>query len=271
MLLIGAGNTLQAFAATDFRLPRKEDVVLRFALVSDGHYGQANTPFEQHHAQMAGLLNELHKERKLDFSVVNGDLFHDNPDFFPAVKTAWDKLLMPYYVTHGNHDKVPETNWQQSFGYGWHHDFTVGDTAFLILNTADVGGKYVCPDMTWTAQKLGQYAKHKRLFVFMHITPFKWTDNGIDCPELQALFAKQENLVAVFHGHDHDQDGVKEKSNKHYFFDGHVGGNWGTAYHGYRVVEVLKTGEVLTWQVNPDQKEPVNSTRVRAGKHASKL
>ncbi|UYQ91864.1 metallophosphoesterase [Chitinophaga horti] len=261
--LIGIGNTLQSFSADDFILPAPEDVLLRFALVSDGHYGQKDTPYGDTHRQMADWLNTLHTSRKLDFAVVNGDLFHDNPAFLPEVKTAWDRLNMKYYVTHGNHDQTPETNWEQTFGYGWHHDFAVNDNAFLILNTADIAGKYICPDLDWTARKLEQYKKHKHLFVFMHITPFKWTDNGIDCPELQAMFSKQANLRAVFHGHDHDQDSVKQHGNKHYFFDGHLGGNWGKPYHGYRTVEVLKNGTVLTWQVNPNEKTPVNNTRIK--------
>jgi hypothetical protein len=70
------------------------------------------------------------------------------------------------------------------------------------LNTAEVGGKYTCPDMAWTEKALQRYASAPALFVFMHITPFKWTDNGINCPELIHLFQKHPNVKAVFHGHD---------------------------------------------------------------------
>lgn len=63
----------------------------------------------------------------------------------------------------------------------------------------------------------------------MHITPFTWTKGGLACPEIVKLFNKQANLKAVFHGHDHDQDSVKENMGKRYFFDSHIAGNWGTA------------------------------------------
>jgi hypothetical protein len=66
-----------------------------------------------------------------------------------------------------------------------------------------------------------------------------------------ALFQKHPNVKAVFHGHDHDQDNVKEHKGKHYFFDSHIGGSWGTDYRGYRVVEVLKDGSVISYQMNP--------------------
>jgi hypothetical protein len=96
----------------------------------------------------------------------------------------------------------------------------------------------------------------------MHITPFKWTDNGIDCPELIRLFQKHPNVKAVFHGHDHDQDNVKEHKGISYFFDSHIGGSWGTEYRGYRVVEVLKEGSVLSYQMNPAAGKVVNRKEV---------
>lgn len=96
----------------------------------------------------------------------------------------------------------------------------------------------------------------------MHITPFNWTKGGLPCPELVEMFDKQANLKAVFHGHDHDQDDVKENNGKFYFFDSHIAGNWGTAYRGYRVVEALKSGEILTYQMNPANEEKVNSDNI---------
>ncbi|WP_343306944.1 metallophosphoesterase [Chitinophaga niabensis] len=262
IVLIGAGNTLQSFAADSFILPEKRKVKLRFALASDGHYGQPKTTYFDNHKKMVGWLNKEQSRRGIDFSVINGDLFHDDNKFLPEVKAAWDGLSMPYYVSHGNHDMVEEEIWQQTWGIAWHHAFEVDDTAFLILNTADIKGKYICPDLNWTKEQLEKYKHKKQLFVFMHITPIKWTEHGIDCPELIEMFSAQQNLKGVFHGHDHIEDSVKEKNGKHYFWDAHIGGNWGTPYTGYRIVELLESGEVLSYQVNPDVKQPVNSTKI---------
>ncbi len=44
-----------------------------------------------------------------------------------------------------------------------------------------MNGKYICPDLEYTPWELHKYVSKKHTFVFMHITPFKWTDNGIDC------------------------------------------------------------------------------------------
>jgi hypothetical protein len=65
---------------------------------------------------------------------------------------------------------------------------------------------------------------------------------------------KQQNLRAVFHGHEHDQDGIKWQDGIPYLFDSHVGGNWGTPYKGFRVVEMQKDGSILTWIMNPTEK-----------------
>lgn len=261
-VVISAGNLLQSFAAAGFVLPPKDKVRLRFAVASDGHYGQPDTKYNDMHDEMIGWLHAEQKDRGLDFTMINGDVYHDAIEMMPLVKQHWDKLSMPYYVSHGNHDKALETEWQQTWNTKWHHTFELHDAAFLVLNTADESGKYICPDLLWVKEKLEKYQSKKQLFVFMHITPFGWTKNGIPCPELTEMFTSQKNLKAVFHGHDHDQDDVKENNGKYYFFDGHIAGNWGTDYRGYRIVEVLKSGEVITYQMNPLADKKVNSNNI---------
>ena len=262
VVVIGAGNVIQSFAAPAFTMPPQEEVLLRFAIASDGHYGQPGTSFEDMHKEMVAWLNEERANRGVDFTFVNGDVFHDDPGMLPLVKKEWDALTMPYHVSHGNHDRVSETIWEQAWNTKWHYSFEHDDIGFIVLNSADDTGKYICPDLTWTKEQLSKYEHKKQLFVFMHITPFNWTKAGLPCPELVNMFGSQKNLKAAFHGHDHDQDNVKEHEGKYYFFDSHVGGNWGTSYRGYRVVEILKTGEVVTYQMNPVVKTTVNNNRI---------
>jgi DNA repair exonuclease SbcCD nuclease subunit len=260
---IGAGKTMKTFAGATFRLPAKDDVKLRVVIASDGHFGQPQTAFEANHAEMVSWINAERTTRGVDFTFVNGDLFHNDISFVNPVKDAWDKLDMPYYVSHGNHDMIDEESWKKTFKYNWDYGFEKKGIGFVVLNTADVKGTYISPEVEKTRQLLKQYEKHKQLFVFMHITPIKWTENGIDCAEIVKMFNKQENLKAVFHGHDHDQDNVKERDGQLYFFDSHVSGNWGTAYRGYRVLEVMKNGDILTYQMNPAKQQQVNSRSVK--------
>lgn len=256
---IGAGNTLKAFAGNDVILPSRKRIKLRVAIASDGHYGQPDTSYLAMHSDMVSWINDENKRRGVDFACINGDLFHNDVSFLDPVKKHWDKLSMPYYVSHGNHDMIDEENWTKTWNNGWHYGFEKKDIGFVVLNTADHKGTYISPDVDKTRQLLQKYENHQQLFVFMHITPIKWTDNGIDCHEVVQLFNKQANLKAVFNGHDHDQDNVKENKGCHYFFDAHIAGNWGTTYRGYRILEIMKNGDILTYQMNPARKEKVNS------------
>lgn len=261
--LIGAGNSLTSFTPDNFSLPTAEEVLLRFALVSDGHYGQPNTAYEKLHDNIIGWLNKEHADRGLAFTILNGDTIHDDPAHLPSATEKWKSLKMPLYVSHGNHDRVDELTWKAAWGYPLNYTFEKGeDIAFIVLDTATIKGEYVCPDIRWAEQQLIKYKNKKHLFAIMHITPYKWTGAGIDCPDITALFNKQQNLKATFHGHDHDEDSVKESQGKHYFFDSHVAGNWGTEYHGYRIVEVLKNGDILTYQMNGAINSRVNEQKL---------
>lgn len=262
VVLIGLGNGLQSFVPQDAFLPARRKVRLRFALASDGHFGQPNTEYELHHKEMTAWLNKEEKKRGLDFVVINGDIFHDDPAQLPLVKKVWDDLKAPYYVTHGNHDMVEEQAWQKTWGMPFYHSFEMKDNGFIILNTADIKGKYTGPDFEITKELLDRYKSKKNVFVFMHITPAKWTENGVDRKDIIQLFSAQQNLKAVFHGHDHDQDNYKERDGRYYFWDAHVAGNWGTAYRGYRIVEVLKDGSILTYQMNPSAETVVNERQL---------
>jgi hypothetical protein len=262
LVMISAAGILESFSAGEYHLPATGKIRLRFAVASDGHYGQPKTAYEAMHDEMIGWLNREKKGRGLHFSFINGDLLHDDASYLPAVKEKFDRLTMPYYVSHGNHDHVEEAAWQKAFGQPWHYSFQQKGVPFLVLNTAEVSGKYTCPDLGWTEKELERFATAPEVFVFMHITPFKWTDNGIDCPELVALLGKHPNVKAIFHGHDHDQDAVKEHKGKHYFFDSHIGGSWGTDYRGYRIVEVLKNGSVISYQMNPLAGKVVNKSGI---------
>lgn len=261
-ILLTVGNRLVRWTGSLVDLPAGDDVSLRFAVVSDGHYGQPQTQFDQMHDLVIQALNREKGRRGIDFSFVNGDLFHDDPALLAPVKKKWDELEMPYYVSHGNHDKISEAEWKSAFGHDWHYGFTKNDCGFVVLNTATAHGEYACPDQKKARSLLKAYHRQKHLFVFMHITPYKWTGGGIECPDLTDLFNRQQNIRAVFHGHDHDIDEVRTREGIHYIFDAHVGGSWGLPYSGYRIVEVLKNGSILTYQMNANLGKQMNSQQL---------
>jgi 3',5'-cyclic-AMP phosphodiesterase len=260
--VITAGNVLRPLDENFFNDVSRGNQLCRFAIASDGHFGQPDTEFETQHDEMVQWINSEKTNQGLDFTVINGDLFHDDVSFLEPVKKRWDNLAMPYYVSHGNHDKVGEYQWTTAWNVPWHFSFEHGDIGIIVLNTADEKGNYICPDVDWTKRELEKLSSKKQLFIFMHITPFTWTKGGIACPAIVDLFGRQKNLKAVFHGHDHDEDDVKANNGRFYFFDSHVAGSWGTRYNGYRIVEVFENGQIVTYQMNPKPMKKVNNTQI---------
>ena len=123
-----------------------------------------------------------------------------------------------------------------------------------MATTSNEKGEYVCPNITWMKEMLNNYKKAENIFIFIHITPVKWTKHGIDCPDFIELLKEYPNVRLVCNGHDHDQDDLKVKNSIPYLFDGHVGGSWGTDYRGFRMVELLKDNSIATYMLNPTDK-----------------
>lgn len=246
-ILLADGSIIPALGADSFAKKTR----LRFVVASDGHYGQAKTEFVQYFDTAVKQINAQHKKEKLDLCIFNGDVIHDNPDFLPASKKALDGLEMPYYVTQGNHDRVAPEVWEQTWKMPLDYDVIVKNNAFLFGTTSNIKGEYVCPNVSWFRNKLEEHKDKKNVFIFIHITPVKWTENGIDCVEFRDMLKQYKNVRGIFNGHDHDQEGVKINDGIPYLFDSHIGGSWGTAYRGFRVVELKKNNDVLTYLMNP--------------------
>ena len=232
----------------------RSKVKLRFVVASDVHYGQPNTLFEQMTETVINQMNLFHQQSPLDFSVVNGDLIHNEKAFLPLVKGKLDALKMPYYVTRGNHDMVSPEYWNSVWGTPLNHDVVVKGNGILLGDTSNEKGVYLSPDLSWLNKTLETHKDKNQVFIFLHIPQAKWTKNGISTPEVFDTIKKYPNVKAVFHGHEHDQDGFKMVEKVPYIFDAHVGGNWGTPYKGFRVVELLKDNSMITYMMNPTDK-----------------
>jgi 3',5'-cyclic-AMP phosphodiesterase len=266
LAMLGGAQIFASISSDHYTRLLQDGTACRFAVASDGHYGQSETTFDTFHTDMMTWLNAHHTESPLNFTFFNGDLIHDDPSLYDGLKNQYAKLQMPYYVSRGNHDRCSADLWKSTWNMDLNYTFEIQDNAFVVLDTSNSKGEYICPDLEWTADALHKYRSHRNVFVFMHITPLKWTKNGISCQKLVKLFSKQKNLRAIFHGHDHDQDAIKISKGKCYLFDSHIGGNWGTDYRGYRVVEITKSNEIVTYQLNPAMDQRVNSSTLHTAK-----
>ncbi len=232
----------------------RNKVRLRFVVASDAHFGQPNTNFEELLNISTKQVNQFHKKNAIDFCVINGDIIHNDKSMLPLAKKHLDSFTMPWFVSRGNHDMVSAQFWEETWGMSLNFDTVIKDSAILIGDTSNEKGMYLSPDLLWLKESLEKHKHKKQVFLFLHIPQAKWTVNGIDTPAFFELISQYPNLKAVFHGHEHDQDGVKMQGNLPFFFDSHIGGNWGTDYKGFRVVELLEDERLITYMMNPVEK-----------------
>ena len=233
----------------------KDQVKMRFAVASDAHYGQPNTPYEAMMDTIIAKINLFHGSNPLDFCVMNGDIVHDEKSFLAQAKQKIDGLKVPYFVTRGNHDKCSSDYWEQVWNMPLNHQKVVKNSLVLLGDTSNEQGTYVSPDLAWLEAQLEANKKRKNIFLFLHIPQAKWTKNGIETPAFFELIKKYPNIRAVFHGHEHDQDGVQMIGKLPFLFDSHIGGSWGTPHKGFRVVELLNSGTVITYLMDPTVKK----------------
>ena len=233
----------------------KDQVKMRFAVASDSHYGQPNTPYVSMMDTIIDKINLFHGSNPLDFCVMNGDIVHDEKSFLAQAKQKIDGLKVPYFVTRGNHDKCSSDYWEQVWNMPLNHQKVVKNSLVLLGDTSNEQGTYVSPDLAWLEAQLEANKKRKNIFLFLHIPQAKWTKNGIETPAFFELIKKYSNIRAVFHGHEHDQDGVQMIGKLPFLFDSHIGGSWGTPHKGFRVVELLNSGTVITYLMDPTVKK----------------
>ena len=238
---------------------------LRFAIASDGHYGQPGTEFKLHHENIVKWLNASHEQNPLDLVIINGDLVHDRPELLKEVKKDYyDRLKVPFYAVPGNHDHADTQLWKSVFGYEDNFAFEKNGVGFVLANTSDTKGTYLCPNNDFLKQELDKFKDLKTVFVVLHIPPHFWVPESpfVECPDTIKLLHSYANVKAVFHGHDHSLDAVFYTNKLPHFFDAHIGGNWGTAYKGYRIVEVDENDQIKTYQVNASGSPLLNETKL---------
>lgn len=250
-ILLANGNISRANSLAAYEINRAKRL-FRFAVASDGHYGQPDTDFAGYFSNLVQAINTDNDKDPFAFTVINGDIVHDDKSHYPAAKLALDKLLCKYYVTQGNHDHVNADEWQNIWNMPVNLDFICKRNAFLAATSSNEKGEYLCPDLEWMSRKLEEH-KDRPVYVFIHINPGKLTKHAVDCPELFDLFDRYKNIKAVFNGHDHDEDGIKKRNGIPFVFDAHFGGSWGTEYRGYRVVDVMKDGTIATYIMTPSE------------------
>ena len=85
IILLANGKIVQA-SETDPYEWNKRKIKLRFAVASDGHYGEPRTDYENYFPTMVNRVNEEHAANPFAFCMVNGDIVHNDKTLYPAAK-----------------------------------------------------------------------------------------------------------------------------------------------------------------------------------------
>jgi predicted phosphodiesterase len=251
--LLLLGSCLFHFSNAQASEPEKK-VSFRFAIASDGHYGQPETQFDALFIALTEAVNSFHRNYPLDCSVILGDIIHNEKELLVMAKQKLDKLAMAYYVVKGNHDLVSDEYWRKVWDMPVNHDMVIKGNVFLFANNYNDKGEYLSPYLLWLKTKLEEYRHCKSIFLFLHIPQAKWTTHSIDNPAFFVLIDEYPNIKAVFHSHEHDKDIIIMHEKIPFMFDSHFGGSWGTTYRGFRIVELLEDDSLVTYMMTPTEK-----------------
>ena len=159
-------------------LPADRKIKLRFAIASDLHYGQSNTPYDEFAKNMVSWINTEKKEKGLDLFFINGDITHDKAELLTQLRDKHLKNLeVPYYCIKGNHDYVdekpdsPSQSWKKVWGYDANNTVEHKGFAFVMANTtvAAKSNVYLAADKEWLASEFKKFEKAPAIFSFIHI------------------------------------------------------------------------------------------------------
>ena len=276
--LVTAATTLPARWCGGKDLPVNRKLKMRFAVASDLHYGQGNTPYEQMAEDMVGWMNKEKESRGLDLLFINGDLTQDKTEMLLSLRDKHlSKLEMPYYCNKGNHDYLSSKkgslteSWKKIWGYNSNHTVVHKDFVFVLADTSAPAKSnvYLAANRDWLKAEFEKYAKAPAIFSLIHIQQRKhkvdgWPEHGVsDLAQIKKaeavmdLLESTPNVRGVFHGHNHNQNSMWISGERRYFFDSHVGGSWGAA-KGYRIVEIDEQNRMVTYQVNAEEGKEIN-------------
>ncbi len=231
----------------------------RFAVASDGHLGEANTPSNDYYRDLLSALQQQNQKTPLNFVVINGDLVHqDSPFLLSEAKAYLDQLPIPYYVTRGNHDRVSADQWNAMWGYPVNHSIELNEAGIILLDTSNERGEYLCGDAQWLHSALRNFPEDKPVFLFMHIPYYRDLSGNNLCNEILNTLNQFPMVRAVFHGHDHAKDMGLIIDGRAVMFDGHFGSSWGTDYRGFRVVEQTSENRYTSYQYDFVNQKKIN-------------
>jgi 3',5'-cyclic-AMP phosphodiesterase len=236
---------------------------LRFAVASDGHYGDNVNNYDKNYENIVFWLNQEKEQKGLDYIFFLGDLTNNNGEYLQVIRDKYlnpVKLKTPFYVIKGNHDYASDREWKLVWGYQPNFSFENKDSAFILADTSAFknSNAFLCADSRWLNERLNYYAGKTNIFVFMHIAPvlikdFMSTNIQVNCGSVVDAIERHSNIKAIFHGHLHAISTAKVVNGKYHVWDGCFGDgdDLGGLSKTYRIVELYEDNSIYTYLYNP--------------------
>lgn len=247
-----------------------DQVDLRFAVVSDGHWGldapqptigdvPADEPtdltYRDTHELAQRALTAAHERREIDFLVLNGDNVHDDESLHAELQAAFvDRLPFTaadeggetFFGTFGNHDWSTNEEWERDYGHPKNHAFTQGRYGFVIAGTGVARaidyGPAANADAGFIERALDEFEADEtveRAFGFQHIPPTDRLTHGNDMPAVRGQWAR-DIVGCVFVGHGHQANDVRVTDEDIIVANAELIGNTRVGIpRGVRVVDVV--------------------------------
>ncbi len=263
-------------------LKSKEEVI-RIAITGDGHWGADycvgerddvnEIGYEKRHKKMIDWLNHEVSGEGLDFVVFNGDIVNNYGKDWVKAKEWYDKINVPYYVVHGNHDGDEDrilgfNDWEDLWGTPYDYDIEHKGVGFIFLGTGSEYREIGYSEIFWNYDFLKErsqfyIAENKPIFVITHIS-FDHPKYGGDYDGSYGKLAQKyhdhissEPLIkAAIFSHNHRRRGVYNYDSQIYLYSGHFS-YWPSIERtpmGYRIIEI-RDGRFRSYWVNGETGE----------------
>ena len=259
-------------AAAAVALPGRAQAAepLRFGLVTDTHYADADPLGTRHYRESLGKLRECvdrMNQEKVAFMCELGDFKDQDREaneartltYLEKIEAEYKRFTGPRYYVLGNHDMDSLSKEQflsrtampaphYSFDNGEFH-FIVLDACYLKDGTPYDHGQFTpqetyvsAPELEWLEKDLA--AAKSPVIVFGHQRLD--TETGVsvrNAAEVRAVLEKSGKVLGAFTGHDHP-GGYTVINGIHYYTLIAVVEGSGEASSSYAVVEAAQSGDI---------------------------
>jgi predicted phosphodiesterase len=250
---------------------------IRFGMVTDPHYADADTKGTRHYRESLSKLTEcvtFMNEQKVDFLIELGDLKDQDPSaneqntlkYLQTIEAVFKKFKGPRYHVLGNHD-MDSISKQQFLSHAKntgitpnasYYSFDQKGLHFVVLdaNYISDGSDYDRGNFSWTDANIPntqiEWLKKdlasttKPTIVFVHQPLDGNTKHCVkNAEQVRHILEYNKNVLAAFHGHNHVGNYSLIEGIHYYTLKAVIEGS-GEENNAYAIVEVYDDRVVVT-------------------------